>query len=360
MKNSVSLQHQEKQYYRHLRVFVALCERLVAQGAPYGAVLLCHELYRYLYPVEPHADFKHGSDPVGFSLSHIQKLIVLGNTLLEAATPYSDPLRDRRLYPKGPVPLEKRTSDLYSDLWTLFRPRTLTHESRALLAKRLPAQAIRRGIRGKRVLDMGCGSGRYSIALVGVGARRVDDVDVQARAFSVSQTLCRRNSWPVHFVEGNVHHLPFRDGIFDFVFCNGVLHHTSSIPNGLAELHRVLREGGQAFLYLYGAGGFFWRTRQALRPIFRKIPLTYTQEVLRLIGMPPNRFIFCDTWYVPVEQHTTREQLLRLLDQAGFHCAKVVSRIPSDVDKALEEYGAQGRVMWGDGDHRYLLEKKGK
>ena len=151
--------------------------------------------------------------------------------------------------------------------------------------------------------------------------------------------------------------LPFEAESFDFVFCNGVIHHTQSIEKGLQEIWRVLRPGKRAFLYIYAAGGIFWNTRDVLRKVFKRIPLSYTQSVLNVMGMPANRFIFCDTWYVPVETHTTKAKLHRMLEKIGFTYEKILGNNAFDLDGAIAKGIPGAEVMWGDGEHRYILKK---
>ncbi len=47
--------------------------------------------------------------------------------------------------------------------------------------------------------------------------------------------------------------LPFADGAFDLVYSLGVLHHLEEPQRGMAELARVLRDGGTCLVYLYYA-----------------------------------------------------------------------------------------------------------
>jgi hypothetical protein len=75
--------------------------------------------------------------------------------------------------------------------------------------------------------------------------------------------------------------------------------------------------------------------------------------------MPPNRFIFCDTWYVPVELHTTTAELDSLLAGAGVAGEKVLGRSGFDLDLALESGLPGAREMWGDGEHRYVVRRRG-
>jgi len=347
-----------RRYFEHLDVFVELCLELVERGMPYMAVLLCHELFRFLYPVEPYAGFVNDRDPVADAETRIQRLLDVGRSCLSAVTPYPLNFTDSGAEWRVAGELARTTSNLYSELWTDFDKTTLTEEATRLVSARIPRSVIDERIKGRRVLDMGCGSGRYTLALAQLGAAPAIGLDVQAKSFAAAAAYATESGLHAEFQEGDVLNLPFTDGSFDFVFCNGVIHHSASISRGLSELARVLKPEGAAFLYLYAAGGIFWRTRVALRAVFKAIPLAYTKSVLAIIGMPSNRFFFCDTWYVPTETHTTTEELHHLLDSAGFVYHKLPGRNAFDLDGVVESASIPGaRLMWGDGEHRYLLER---
>jgi ubiquinone/menaquinone biosynthesis C-methylase UbiE len=349
--------NQDQEYYSLLAEFTQSCERLIDLGQPYLVVILCHELYRFLYPIEPYAQFSN-DDPVTFIITHIRSLLELAGRFPGPVTPYEfefDKFSDDN--ERKPSTLPEQTADVYSSLWKDFDTQTLTDESLQLLKGRLPQEFLAANVAGNRILDMGCGSGRYSIALARAGAKEVVGIDLKRKSFAVAKAWCQQHRLAVTFSEANFHDLPFADGSFDFVFCNGTLHHSSSITRGLAELARILKSSGKAFLYLYGAGGIFWTTRVALRKIFKRIPINYTKMVLRTIGMPANRFIFCDTWYVPLETHTTRAELEESLTENGFRFEKIVSGNAFDLDRALDSGTPQGAEMWGEGEHRYILEK---
>lgn len=345
-------------YQKLLNRFVRLCERCTREGQAYLTVILAHELFRFLYPVEPYLGFRH-QNPVEFMKRKIKALIDLGQAFRREVVPYDLPMTEFSRNSSLTEGLEKRTSNLYSRLWERFDNDVLWKESIQLLKRRIPMEVIQSHVKGKTVLDMGCGSGRYAIALARMGARKVVGLDIHEKAYARAEVLCRRRGLPVKFQEGNFQRLPFRDASFDFVLSNGVLHHSRSIKQGLRELSRVLNHSGKAFLYLYAAGGIFWKTRQAMRGVFRRIPLDYTRRALELMGLPRNRFIFCDTWYVPLETHTSRRDLERMLRSVGFSFKKVVSNNPFDLDRAIRQRIQGAQEMWGDGEHRYLLENPG-
>ncbi|MBN2139844.1 MAG: methyltransferase domain-containing protein [Desulfovibrionaceae bacterium] len=342
-------------YYQRLEEFTALCIDLARAGQTWLAVIVCHELYRFLYPVEPYAGFTH-TDPVAFAAEHIERLLASARTFSAALSPYPPPAQQD--HPAGSGDLKDQTSEVYSELWERFDDQTLTDEGSKLLLARLPQGVVESHVRGRAVLDLGCGSGRYSIALARAGAGRVLAVDAQRRSFARAEAYCREQGLAVDFKEQDVLALDLENACFDFVFCNGVLHHTADMERGLAEMARLIRPGGAGFLYLYGAGGIFWDTRRALRRVFRHIPQERAMRVLEDINMPPNRFIFCDTWYVPRERHTSRRELEALLNGLGLDYEKVVSKNAFDLDKAIADGLPGAADMWGDGEHRYLLRKK--
>lgn len=351
------IEAQAKEYYKALNEFSKLCNEMIDKGLGYWVVILSHELYRFLYPVEPYVNFSPDR-PVEFVAGHIKTLVVSAKNVLQTIHPYSFNLNSFSDIRKESDVLGQSTSDLYADMWRNLDSKALVEESLQLLKRRLPMNIIEKDIIGKDVLDMGCGSGRYSIALAKVGSKSVAGIDWQKRAFEAARLWCEKNDQPVIFREGDVLNLPFESESFDFVFCNGVIHHTQSIQKGLQEIWRVLRPGKKSFLYIYAANGIFWETRNVLREVFKRIPLSYTQNVLDIMGMPSNRFIFCDTWYVPVEMHTTKQELCNLLDRIGFRYEKIVGQNDFDLDGALTIKNIQGaEVMWGDGEHRYILEK---
>jgi SAM-dependent methyltransferase len=51
-------------------------------------------------------------------------------------------------------------------------------------------------------------------------------------------------------IVGDIHHLPFKDNSIDSVICIAVLQHVEEPAQAMKEIHRVLKPGGQAFIYV--------------------------------------------------------------------------------------------------------------
>jgi SAM-dependent methyltransferase len=117
----------------------------------------------------------------------------------------------------------------------------------ALAGRVIRARAF--DVRGcKRILDAGCGNGRYTRFLL----RRADP-DARITGFDLSQRMLKRarrrvRSARVNFVAADLTRLPYADGAFDAVVCGWVLEHLPDPRPGLRELARVMRPGGRLLL----------------------------------------------------------------------------------------------------------------
>ena len=106
--------------------------------------------------------------------------------------------------------------------------------------------------KGKPALDGGCGMGRYSLAGRSLGAEVV--------AFDLSDAALRlgpaSDADPgLHVVMGDLHHPPFRRGIFDTVFSLGVLHHTADTQTTFRRVAELVRARGLLTMWVYGKAG---------------------------------------------------------------------------------------------------------
>jgi len=108
-------------------------------------------------------------------------------------------------------------------------------------AGRVAEQILSEGpLGGKRVLEVGAGSGRDSVTLAERGARAVI-LDYSAPSLDVARKVFRGAGQEPYLVRADALRLPFRDGTFDLVFHQGLLEHFRDPMPLLAENVRVLR-----------------------------------------------------------------------------------------------------------------------
>ena len=100
---------------------------------------------------------------------------------------------------------------------------------------------------GKRVLDIGCGSGGNALHLARTKPlAHITGFDVEAPVIEVASDRAREEGLEsrVDFVRADPGPLPFKDGSFDIVFSKDSLLHISDKPAICAEMFRVLAPGG--------------------------------------------------------------------------------------------------------------------
>jgi ubiquinone/menaquinone biosynthesis C-methylase UbiE len=99
-----------------------------------------------------------------------------------------------------------------------------------------------------RVLDLGCGTGRWS-RYVADRVAQVEAIDPGASIFAASRLLKDKKN--VRVTQASSDLIPFADESFDFVMCLGVLHHIPDTQQALNDLICKLKQGGFALLYFY-------------------------------------------------------------------------------------------------------------
>jgi ubiquinone/menaquinone biosynthesis C-methylase UbiE len=155
-------------------------------------------------------------------------------------------------------------------------------------------------LRGKYLLEVGCGMGFDSLELIKRGVR-VTATDLTPRAVE----LTRR-----HFqIEGvtsedvrvaNVLDLPFEANTFDAVWANGVLHATGDTPRAVREIRRVLKTGGRAIISHF----------------YRKPSWMYFLHRLSRVNIEHNELD------PPVNEFLTEKQILKMF--IGFEIVEAV------------------------------------
>jgi ubiquinone/menaquinone biosynthesis C-methylase UbiE len=105
---------------------------------------------------------------------------------------------------------------------------------------------------GARVLDVGTGPGRVPLAIAkAVPGLRVEGLDLSAEmiARALRNAAGAGVDDRVTFIVGDVADLPHPDATFDLIVSTMSQHHWPDATAGLRELRRVLRPGGQVWIY---------------------------------------------------------------------------------------------------------------
>jgi 2-polyprenyl-6-hydroxyphenyl methylase/3-demethylubiquinone-9 3-methyltransferase len=141
---------------------------------------------------------------------------------------------------------------------------------------------------GLRFLDIGCGSGLFSLAARRLGAE-VYSFDFDPMSVHCAEELRRRfypgdPSWQI--ARGSVLDSEYLDrlGEFDVVYSWGVLHHTGAMWTAIDNASRRVKPGGRLFIAIYndqGAASIWW-TR--VKRTYNRLPAALKRPYLFLFG----------------------------------------------------------------------------
>jgi SAM-dependent methyltransferase len=177
-----------------------------------------------------------------------------------------------------------------------------------------------------RVVEIGCGTGQLTNFLASAH-RSVIGVDVclnslrLAQNFKIEHGLARAT-----FAQMNLFRPGLRDGFFDYVISNGVLHHTADARRAFMRISRLLKPGGYVVVGLYSA--YSRQLHYARRALFRWTGLTSRWLDPHFGKMSANRkreAWFQDQYCHPQESCHTLSEVMKWLDDEGL---EFVNSIP--------------------------------
>jgi SAM-dependent methyltransferase len=181
-------------------------------------------------------------------------------------------------------------------------------------------------LKGKLVLDAGCGMGRFAEIVQRYGGQYVG-LDY---SFAVDAAYTNVGHLPgVHFVQANIFHPPFADATFDLIISLGVLHHTPDPHMAFASLPRVLKPGGALSVTVYDAGNKvyvmnsrFWRRFSTRLPRRVLHMLSYAAAPLYYLWtLPVLGWLFRSAAFISLE----RDWRWRVLDTFDWYSPRYQS-----------------------------------
>ncbi|HUG93594.1 MAG TPA: class I SAM-dependent methyltransferase [Planctomycetaceae bacterium] len=222
-------------------------------------------------------------------------------------------------------------------------------------------------LRGLRVLDAGCGGGRYS-KVAGEAGALVIGAD-QSNAVDKAARLCEHLD-NVEFIQADLKRLPLHPASFDFVFSLGVMHHDADTRAVFDAVAALVKPGGRLAVWLYRRNQW-WQERlnAALRRRTTRMPPERLERWCRLgawLGGVPvvNRTLnkvanfsahpdrenrLCDTfdWYAPrYQHHHSVDELCAWFREAGYDELVI---LPPEKTGRLYRWAYERNLLIGSG-----------
>ena len=137
-------------------------------------------------------------------------------------------------------------------------------------------------LKGKWVLDVGCGMGRFAEVASRWGARVVG-IDLSRAAQVAAQNLAdRKNVW---LCRSDLFALPFAPESFDYIYSLGVLHHTPNCEMAFKGLPRFLKAGGTIAIWIYSSYNNYYRMSDFYRRLTSRLPLHWLHSLCQVAGL---------------------------------------------------------------------------
>jgi SAM-dependent methyltransferase len=137
---------------------------------------------------------------------------------------------------------------------------------------------------GERVLEVGCGAGRFTEVLLEAGAE-VWAIDASSAIEAAKANL--GDGIRLHLAQADLFDLPFEPGSFDRVLCFGVIQHTPDPRRAFLTVVEYARPGGWIAADVYRTQPYVdrWSAKTLWRPLTKRLPRDRLRRIVE--------------WYVP-------------------------------------------------------------
>lgn len=159
-------------------------------------------------------------------------------------------------------------------------------------------------MKGKWVIDAGCGAGRF-LDIASQAEADIVGIDISSAVDAARANLEGRMN--VHFVQASIYELPFREGTFDLCYSIGVIQHTPDPRESLRAIGRLVKAGGQL-----------------VATIYERKPWTK---------------LYSKYWYRPFTKRMKKETLLSGIEKimpAAFAMTSLLFRLPGVVGRGFQ------------------------
>ncbi|XJZ26920.1 class I SAM-dependent methyltransferase [Bacillota bacterium Lsc_1132] len=187
--------------------------------------------------------------------------------------------------------------------------------------------------KGECALDLGCGTGIYSIWLARMGLK-VTGIDTSLNMLEIAKEKSAAASLDIDFIQADIHQLPFADETFDLIVGNIVLEFVDEPQQVMKEVFRVLKKGGRFVCGFIGKDSSWGKKYQKqgqekAESVFANANFFSPETVRNLFSFPVDKIqlglFFADDEFVNCTQAATieRDRLKQAIEKdAGYFAVR--------------------------------------
>jgi len=192
----------------------------------------------------------------------------------------------RKLGATDPGKFNARSNESFGRQWqeyqygdrTWFKDDLALRKGEFLVSMDLPED----GLRGKLLLDAGCGNGKLTASVASYGAEVVG-MDLSRsieRAAQNAEASAGADAPFIHFVQGNILEPPLRPATFDHIHTSGVLHHTPDTWRAFDAFVPLGKPGAHVYVQLYRVReAWVGIPNQMIRAVTTRLPVEVTWKL---------------------------------------------------------------------------------
>ncbi len=255
--------------------------------------------------------------------------------------------------------LQEANEETFFNVWKNFNKKNYTNDGFNLLKKRLIANKIdyKDLIKDKVCVDAGCGSGRYSWALIKFGAKKVLAYDKSEDNIKLSKSRYKNSK--LKFFVSNTLDLNLKENSVDFIFSNGVIHHNKNINDQLKKLNYILKKKGKMWVYINGRMGLFEKIAETCRLILKDVRPEIIINYLNIFIKNNNKIYFYLDYLLPTYFWQKKKIFEEKLIRSNFKIINFLKKgIKTDQAQIVNNNPTTNDIInFREGQLKYLLEK---
>jgi ubiquinone/menaquinone biosynthesis C-methylase UbiE len=178
-----------------------------------------------------------------------------------------------------------------------------------------------------RILDIGCGTGNFSIKLAKMGLD-VTGIDVSEKMLKVAENKAKEEGLNINFINMDAHDMIFEDNSFDAALSMAVIEFIDKPEKILNEIFRVVKKGGKILIGTINRdskwGEMYLSKKFKENSVFKYASLKTMEELVNLYPEKPKATGQC--LFIPPDMPEDKisidtEKQLSTTERGGFLCA---------------------------------------